>query len=178
VVVDLTKFDGRISAVAFSRDGSHVTTGHVDGMVRRFHARTGEPESDLPVGAFESQRRVNCLAWSPNGHVLASGGDDGNLVVLDWPAEVGSRPVLRLVGDHKHDPIWGVAWSPDGRYIATAGGDERVCVWDLLTGFQFSIHHPASVWSVSWSTDVRYLATACRDGLARVWSLWHGQENS
>lgn len=61
---------------------------------------------------------VNSVAFSPDGRMFASGGDD-NAVSL-WNVATGEslgKPLSGLVGT-----IEGVAFSPDGRLLAAANG--------------------------------------------------------
>lgn len=66
-------------------------------------------------GRHESE--VECLAWSPDGHRLATGGEDYFLRV--WDAATG-RPLAAI--EQTEAGFDGLAWSPDGGTIA--GGDE------------------------------------------------------
>ncbi|MFE9746866.1 hypothetical protein ACFYOT_18350 [Saccharothrix saharensis] len=70
------------------------------------------------------------LAWSPNGHLLATGGGDADGVLL-WEVSDPSRP--RRVGAPMPDRPGrnGSVWSPDSRTLAVDGADDSVVLWDL-----------------------------------------------
>lgn len=73
--------------------------------------------------------RTTALAWSPDGTMLATGGDDS--IVRLWDT-ASAEPPRELVG---HD--WGVRaldWSPDGTTLASASQDGTVILWDATTG--------------------------------------------
>lgn len=65
------------------------------------------------------------LAYSPNGHTLASGGRDG--MVRLWDAATGE-----LLNTFKGHTFWveSVAYSPDGHTLAS-GGSTKVRLWDI-----------------------------------------------
>jgi WD40 repeat protein len=75
-------------------------------------------------------------AFSPDGRLVATGHNGGDVVVWD----VGSGREVRRLTDNSGDPgaqdidgwLWGV-FSPDSRLLATGVGP-NVRLWDLLTG--------------------------------------------
>src|SRR5208283_2578664 len=72
---------------------------------------------------------VGCVAFSPDGKTLASGGGD-NLVRL-WEATTGK--LVRVFRGHEFDIA--VDFSPDGTLLATSGRNEgTVRLWEPATG--------------------------------------------
>src|SRR5262249_26126134 len=67
---------------------------------------------------------VLCVAFSPDGKRIASGGDD--LTVKVWEARTGQE-ALNLRGHT--ETIWRVAFSPDGNRIASASRDGPIKIW-------------------------------------------------
>jgi len=70
--------------------------------------------------------KVTCLAFSPDGKLLAAGGRDKTIRLWD-PA---SGAEVRAIASHAH----AVAFSPDGKLIASADYDRTVHLWDPATG--------------------------------------------
>jgi eukaryotic-like serine/threonine-protein kinase len=74
---------------------------------------------------------VNGLAWSPDGHYIASGGIDETVHI--WLADSG-KLITRYTGHknslgHGGGSVYTVGWSPDGHYVASGAGDKTVQVW-------------------------------------------------
>ena len=114
------------------------------------------------------------LAWSPDGHTLASAHQDGYVRLWDAP----DGQLVQEIAAHK-GWVRGVAWSPDGRVIASTGEDKRAILRDAETGqwLTYVTHNRYPVWSVAWSPDGTKVATGSgvyddvRPGVAIVWSV-------
>ena len=119
---------------------------------------------------------VECVAFSPDGRRLASGGED--LTVRVWDSATGQE-VLALRG---HAGRCGcVAFSPDGR-LASASIDRTIRIWDatplrgnegqeVLT-FQ---GHSDEIRSVAFSPDGKRIASAGLDAPVKVWDAATGK---
>lgn len=161
---------GAVHSVAFSRDGERFAAGCWDGVVKVCVARGGHVERTLS-GPPGTRGRVEAVAFSPEGGLLASGGaaSDGleeAAVVRMWDARSGAlrRSVRGLTGS-----LSGVAFSPDGRRLASAGLG-GILLWDLeqgrLSGPARST--PGSARAVAFSPDDRFLVGGS-EGAVMVW---------
>jgi WD40 repeat protein len=118
---------------------------------------------------------VLTVAWSPDGHWIASGGDDIHV----WSIETGlCRQIYRK---HEYTQHWidHIGWSPDSSLIASTSTDSVLHIWDVWTGFTIQTQtHPggevpcrglltnALAWLPDTSTEVPYqgyLAFASND---------------
>jgi WD40 repeat protein len=95
---------------------------------------------DLPSGEQQAVLKghpngTTCLAFSPDGALLASGGFDGVV-------RIGNLQTRRLAGKFEHPaPVRALAFSPDGATLAaiswgTGSEPKQVCLWTLATGEQ------------------------------------------
>src|ERR1700733_6988195 len=117
-----------------------------------------------------STDHVVSVAFSPDGHLLASADGGNNLYVSDLTN--GSK--LSFGGPFTQQPARGgesVAFSPDGNSLAAGGTDNFVRVWSLLLRLQIrtSMLHAATVESVAFSPDGLLLASASMDKTIKIW---------
>jgi serine/threonine protein kinase/WD40 repeat protein/Flp pilus assembly protein TadD len=156
----------------FSADGNTFATALGVSRSVRIWKRTGSGERLALAG---HDLAVPCLAFSPDGKILASGSKD-RLVKL-WDTATGR--LLRALPPFEF-PIESIAFSPDGALLATGQYEsttEPVKVWDLATMQAFAPPDDAlGGWaaSVAFSPDGKSLA-ACGEGLT-IWSIVEGEK--
>jgi WD40 repeat protein/serine/threonine protein kinase/tetratricopeptide (TPR) repeat protein len=190
-----------IDAVAYSPDGKWIATagggdpfygnpGHVavGGTVIVWDAETGRPAHTLR----EHKHLVSQVAFSRDGHILASSSLDGTVKIHDvatgrlMQTLVVGKPSAAGQGQSPYGRALPLALAPDGKRLATSADERALAVWDIATA-QRLLTLPANPWGYAkavFSPDGRWLATADATALdgtgreVRVWNLATGAESA
>src|SRR5690606_8248313 len=91
------------------------------------------PAGEQPGALKGYAQRTTCVAFSPDGALLASGGMDGQV-------RIGNLRTRRLAGQFEHAAqVRALAFSPDGETLATISWDsghqpKQVSLWDIASG--------------------------------------------
>jgi WD40 repeat protein len=111
---------------------------------------------------------VRCVAFSPNGQFVATGGED-NLARV-WLAANGEARTPFLL--HRAY-VTCLAFSPDSRMLATASLDGTARVWDTRDGHPLTppLRHGGPVMTIAFPPDSSALLTAAADQTLREWDL-------
>ncbi|MEO3812564.1 P-loop NTPase fold protein [Sphaerisporangium sp. B11E5] len=154
VTAELPGHQGVITDVACG--GGLVAVATDAGEIRLWDAG-GEPRETTVHPA-----PVWSVAVSADGAVVAGGGDDGTVLLLD--ADTHHR-LLPLTGHQ--GPVWSVALSPDDTLLAS-GGDDMTIKLHGIAHVESQIvdlpRQPVAVLSVAFSPDGTTLAAGLADG--------------
>ena len=156
----------RVSALAWN---AHIlTSGGRDTAIVHHDVR----QRDHKVATLQGHTQEVCgLKWSPDGSLLASGGNDNMACIWDVSTTTGARgsgtvnvyePKHQLVGHQA--AVKALAWCPFQRHVlATGGGTADRCIkfWNTTNGAMLnSIDTGSQVCSLLWSQHEREILSS------------------
>jgi WD40 repeat protein len=112
---------------------------------------------------------IQCAAFSPVRHLLATGGNDGHIILWDLTSDEPLR--ARLEGHVS--PVKSLAFSHDGKTLASSGKDLTIRLWDVASRKATILPpgHSSYVRSMAFSPDGKTLASACCGRKVKLWDL-------
>lgn len=133
-----------ITAVVVSPEGQRMVTGSCNRMLCLWDLKTG-----VMLKKMEGNRHeVRALAVSRNGRMIASGGDQGEIII--WHGETGEYLIQVMMADSY--TIFSLDFSPDGTVLASGSMDWMTKSWSTATWEM----EGNPIESSSWVNCVRY----------------------
>ena len=123
---------------------------------------------------WQAPEQVNALAIHPEGHLLATGGED-NVVTL-WDFDT-NKVVRRLIQHSERISMRGLNFNAKGNLLASASYDNTAIIWEVSTGkaLQVLTGHSDHVYNVVFNADSKIIATSSKDKTVRLWHTENGQ---
>jgi RNA polymerase sigma factor (sigma-70 family) len=164
-----------MALLAFARDGRTLAGGRDDGTFQVWNAATGRKLLKPLPG---HRGNVSCVAYSPDGRILATGGAFDGTIRL-WQASTGQE--IRCWEDKQKKgrarpwPM-SLAFSADGKTLASVGSDRMVRLREVSTGneirqFRAGAATAAYPTAFRFSPDGTLLATPDAGGAVHVWMV-------
>ena len=156
-------FPSSITSVAWSRSDDRFAVACQSGDI--YVSSLSNPRKRKHLGTH-TQEAVLHMAWSPDGTRLASGGDEGELIV--WQPTTRRRLIER-----SYDAaIKKVLWTKQNGFLCVV--NNAVNLWTI----EESRYPVSSRWElgdevldVSWSRDGKYIAAITKDAALQMWSV-------
>lgn len=155
----------------------HANMERTDGFLKeKFSSSSVEllrnPSFGSLVNTFMGHEDVlNCIAFSPDGTLLASGAWD-TLIIL-WDVINGTK--LDTLRGHTYH-VTSVAFSPDGALLASASMDHTIKIWNISSRKEIRTlkGHDDTVHSVKFSPNGTMLASGGWDASVKLWDVFTG----
>ena len=148
-------------AMVYSPDGRVLAVGTARNLVL-YDSETLTRLPGLPSDGEEPYS----VAFSPDGRLMAFGGQSGAIHLWNWPA-LTKRATWR---PHR-TWVFGLSFSKDGTQLASAG-DHGVMLWDVATqGLVAKFQgHEDEMGNVVHAPDGKSLVSCGKDRSIRIWS--------
>ena len=147
--------------MAISLDGKTVAAHSSGGRCSLWDLTTTPPQliDQFSLEEFPRDGLDVKMAFSVDGRMLATGGEDG--LVHMWNLIESKKIRHRFtVKGHKHN-IRTLAFSPDGKMLASGGKGGTLCLWRAADGASLftSTAHKSLINAVAFSPDSKILAS-------------------
>jgi len=139
--LQIVNLGAKVRAVCIYPDGSQIAVATYSGKVIVLSHDLQKEIDQVTV----SNNWVECMAYSPDGKLLAVGSHDNTIYLL----ETRSYSCKSKCRGH-HSYITGLDFSSDSTVLQSTSGDYELLFWDCATGKQ--ILSPTEVRDVRWSS--------------------------
>jgi hypothetical protein len=159
----------------FVADGRRVLTGARDSTLRLWNLEAGFELRPLgePLHYSKNVGQSLALAISPDGRLIAAGGDGNSVLVWD------STTLAQKLDLRGHaEQVSAVAFSADSKWLLSGDLFGRCRLWDLSTGKPLATldGHTRPIAAAAFLPDGRRALTASLDGSVAQWELPSGRE--
>ncbi len=160
---------GSVRTVAYSPVNSAVVASAGDSRA----VRLWDLQDDTVTTLGSHADTVNAVAFSPDGQLLATGGDDYACKL--WDVSLKRRiATFEHITNRNRSQIKAVDFSANGQLLATAGVDVKL--WNVQTRAEIgTLEHGNWVLAIAFSPDGQFLATGDQNGQVNVWDVQRQQ---
>lgn len=173
LLCELDQSDFEISSIAWSPDSKRVAVAFYRDILL-FNITI--PDNML-YGMINVQDFKYMIAWSPDGTMLASGGNQVQICIWDTTTcnKLATFTHYRDPGAHltearpERGPLSQIVWSPDSKYIVYSGFCVILRVWDVVsqTSERLGLGYEKFN-SLAWSPDGRELLSVDQNYIRQI----------
>jgi WD40 repeat protein/DNA-binding SARP family transcriptional activator len=165
------------SSVDFSPDGRYIVTGDASSVIVWDVAGAREAGVGQRIQTLRGHPPgVGNAIFDPSGQLLASAGDDRQVILWDWRSGKALHRFMSLSGGN---PSYALAFSPDGLQLAAGGADNTARIYDVASGEERAVlrGHTDIVMAAAFSPDgLRLVTGGTSDNAGKVWDVATGRE--
>lgn len=164
-----------INCVAFSNDSKILACGgtnkYKNGENKATITYLWNPETEELIGKLcGHSKRVNCIAFSPNNQIVATGSYDGTIKVWD----INTQELLYTLTEHT-SYVADLLILPDSQTLISSGGG-GIKFWDLTTGKLINTLSEDSDYIRSFAINHNYKLLASNNhSNIKIWNLQTGE---
>lgn len=172
----------QVNGVTWSPGGSYVAaTSTNKAHPVAIWGNSGQTDAAPTTYSGPALGAMNAIAWSPQDSMLATGGEDSVVRILEQDGSALKHTVS--YAGHTGQ-VQSLAWSSDTNYLASASADTTVRVWAADKHSAGTIRdakyifkgHTGSVYAVEWMSTVGtyYLISGGADKTVQIWDAVSG----
>jgi WD40 repeat protein len=160
----------RPTPLVFSPDGATLAFA----LRNRIHVCDVRAGKEIRwLGKKDNNQFVFCLAFSPDGRMLASGNSDKAITLWDWRT---GKSIRSLSGNEEN--ALAIAFSADSKHLMSVDRWAGIRLWDVARGTTIrEVGGGTETYSsMSFFGDGRYFLGNGDEGGARVWDVANAKE--
>jgi WD40 repeat protein/serine/threonine protein kinase len=168
-----------VVCVRFNSDARYIATCACAGQNADspHEIKVWDAASGNPLASVTGKGRIFNVAFSPDSRLIACGGQEGTITLLDWETP---HKHVKIAGHH--GDVTGLAFSLDGKLLASAGMEDRsVKIWHAPGLFtaqpkaRLTLAGPTMICDLAFSPDGKRVAAISRD-MVKMWDVETGHE--
>ncbi len=150
-------------STAISPSNDKVAVGCSNGKMKIYNIPSGTLVYD--INAHPSW--VTCVAYSPNGNNIVTGGNDDKVKI--WS---NTGTLLYTCIGHTGD-ITSVKVTPDNNFVVSSSKDDKIKIWNISTGALVKTisGHKNDVNGIDISPDGSKIVSASSDSTCKIWNF-------
>jgi WD40 repeat protein len=160
---NLTTYKGHILGVTgIAQVGDTLISSSLDRTLKIWHLDREKPLHTLQKHTWA----VKAIALSPDGQIIASGGDDNQIILWDRQ----TQKTLRIISAHAWT-VTALAFSRSGEILFSSSWDKTLKIWQVATGELLGIFSGAEdcLFTLALHPTQPYIAGGGKDKKVYLW---------